>query len=52
MRLLSILVSVSLCATPLSAQVATGIDVLEQQNFAPLRERLPPGMAVTCALEC
>lgn len=38
MRLLSILLLVPLCATPLIAQVATGIDVLEQQNFAPLRE--------------
>ena len=27
-----------LCATPAVAQVATGIDVLEQQNFAPLKE--------------
>ena len=38
MKLLSILLSVSLCATPLIAQVATGIDVLEQQDFAPLGE--------------
>lgn len=38
MRLVSILLSVSLCSTPVIAQVATGIDVLEQQNFAPLRE--------------
>src|ERR1700754_81750 len=38
MRLFSILLSVSLCATPLIAQVATGIDVLEQNNFAPLKE--------------
>jgi uncharacterized protein YbbC (DUF1343 family) len=38
MRLFSVLLSISLCATPLIAQVATGIDVLEQQHFAPLRE--------------
>jgi len=38
MKLLSILLSVSLCATPLVSQVATGIDLLEQQNFSPLKE--------------
>jgi uncharacterized protein YbbC (DUF1343 family) len=38
MKLLSIVLSVSLCATPAVAQVATGIDVLEQQNFAQLKE--------------
>jgi uncharacterized protein YbbC (DUF1343 family) len=38
MKLLLVVLSVSLCATPVFAQVATGIDVLEQQNFAPLKE--------------
>ncbi len=38
MKLLSIVLSVSLCATPAIAKVATGIDVLEQKNFAPLKE--------------
>jgi uncharacterized protein YbbC (DUF1343 family) len=38
MKLLLVVLSVSLCTTPVLAQVATGIDVLEQQNFAPLKE--------------
>src|SRR5260370_21886674 len=38
MKLLSIVLSVSLCATTAIAKVATGIDVLEQKNFAPLKE--------------
>jgi uncharacterized protein YbbC (DUF1343 family) len=38
MKLLPIVLSVSLCAASAFAQVATGIDVLEQQNFAPLKE--------------
>src|SRR5260370_34981586 len=38
MKLLSIVLSVSLCATPAIAKVSTGIDVLEQQNFAPLKQ--------------
>jgi uncharacterized protein YbbC (DUF1343 family) len=38
MKLLYTLLLVSLSAPLASAQVATGIDVLEQQNFAPLKE--------------
>src|SRR5258707_5261096 len=38
MNLRSIGLSLLLCAIPAAAQVATGIDVLEQQNFAPLKE--------------
>jgi uncharacterized protein YbbC (DUF1343 family) len=38
MKLLPFVLSVSLCAAPAFAQVATGIDVLEQQNFAQLKE--------------
>jgi len=37
MRLLAGLLFASLCAVPALSQVATGIDVLEQQHFAPLR---------------
>ncbi len=33
MKLLSILLSVSLCATPLVSQVATGIDALGATEF-------------------
>jgi uncharacterized protein YbbC (DUF1343 family) len=38
MNLRSIGLFLLLCAIPAVAQVATGIDVLEQQNFAPLKE--------------
>jgi len=38
MNLRSIGLFLLLCAIPAVAQVATGIDVLEQQNFAPLQE--------------
>jgi uncharacterized protein YbbC (DUF1343 family) len=38
MKLLSIVLSTSLCATPAIAKVAPGIDVLEQDNFVPLKE--------------
>ncbi len=37
-KLLPTVLFVSLCATHSIAQVATGVDVLEQQNFAPLKE--------------
>ena len=37
MKLLSLMLSFSLCSIPVVAQVSTGIDVLEQQNFAPLK---------------
>ena len=38
MKLLSLALLFSMGATPVVAQVATGIDVLEQQNFAPLQQ--------------
>ncbi|MEO6802257.1 MAG: DUF1343 domain-containing protein [Granulicella sp.] len=38
MKLLPFMLSMSLCAASAFAQVATGIDVLEQQNFAQLKE--------------
>ena len=38
MKLLPVVLSLSLCAVPVVAQVATGIDVLEQQNFSQLKE--------------
>lgn len=38
MKLLPLVLSISLCAASAFAQVATGIDVLEQQNFAQLKE--------------
>src|SRR6202789_4591697 len=37
MNLRSIGLFLLLCAIPAVAQVATGIDVLEQQNFSPLK---------------
>jgi len=37
MKLHSVVLSIALCAVPAAAQVATGIDVLEAQNFAQLK---------------
>jgi uncharacterized protein YbbC (DUF1343 family) len=37
MKLVLLLLSFSLCSIQATAQVSTGIDVLEQQNFAPLK---------------
>ena len=37
MKLFPMVLLVAACAAPAVAQVATGIDVLEQQNFAPLK---------------
>ena len=37
MKLLPILLCTALCAAPAVAQVATGIDILEQEHFAPLK---------------
>lgn len=38
MKSVSIVLFALLCTMPVAAQVATGIDILEQQNFAPLKE--------------
>ncbi|HTF65533.1 MAG TPA: DUF1343 domain-containing protein [Edaphobacter sp.] len=38
MKLLPVVLSLSLCVVPVVAQVATGIDVLEQHNFSQLKE--------------
>jgi uncharacterized protein YbbC (DUF1343 family) len=38
MKLLPVVLSLSLCAVPVVAQVATGIDVLEQHKFSQLKE--------------
>ena len=37
MKLFSLVLLAAACTAPAAAQVATGIDVLEQQNFAPLK---------------